>query len=71
MTLEGLGWIVVVNGVVQLVGLILLVLGQRDIARMTRAVAGLVYQEEEKTRTLLSELVSRDRGAGQPAPGRS
>jgi hypothetical protein len=70
MTLEGLGWIVVVNGVVQLVGLILLILGQRDIARMTRAVAGLVYQEEGKTRTLLTDLLSRDRAPGRPAPDR-
>lgn len=59
MTLEGLTWIVVVNGLVQLVGLVLLIRGQRDIARMTRAVAGLVYQEEEKTRTRLEELGTR------------
>lgn len=71
MTLDGLGWIVVVNGIVQLVGLIVLVLGQRDIARITRAVAGLVYQEGQKTRTLLSEMLSRDRGPAHPAPDRS
>ena len=66
MTLEGLTWIVVVNGLVQLAGLVLLgvflVHGQREIARMTRAVAGLVYQEEEKTRTLLKDLLSREPG---------
>jgi len=66
MTLEGLTWIVVVNGLVQLAGLVLLgvllVRGQREIARMTRAVAGLVYQEEEKTRTLLKDLLSREPG---------
>ncbi len=69
MTLEGLGWIVFVNGVVQLAGLVILILGQRaiarsaeEIARMTRAVAGLVYQEEEKTRALLKELLSREPG---------
>lgn len=66
MTLGGLTLIVVLNGVVQLAGLVLLgvflIRGQQDIARMTRAVAGLVYQEEEKTRTLLKELLSPERG---------
>jgi len=57
MTLEGLTWIVVVNGLVQFAGLITLVIlavrGLRaagEISWMTRAVAGLVIQEEEKTR---------------------
>jgi hypothetical protein len=63
MTLEGLTWIVVVNGIVQLAGLVLLGVlltrGQREIARITRAVAGLVYQEEEKTRTRVEELLAR------------
>jgi len=66
MTLEGLTWIVVVNGLVQLAGLVLLGIflgrGQREIARMTRAVAGLVYQEEEKTRTLIKDLLAREGG---------
>jgi len=66
MTLEGLTWIVVLNGVVQLAGLVLLgvflVRGQQEIARMTRAVAGLVYQEEEKTRTVIRDLVAREGG---------
>ncbi|MBI4611911.1 MAG: hypothetical protein HY726_23210 [Candidatus Rokubacteria bacterium] len=69
MTLDGLTWIVVVNGLVQLAGLITLVIlavrGLRaagEISRMTRAVAGLVIQEEEKTRALLKELLSREPG---------
>jgi hypothetical protein len=63
MTSEGLTWIVVVNGVVQLAGLILLafvlVRGHREIARITRAVAGLVYQENEKTRARIEEALGR------------
>ena len=63
MTLEGVTWIVVINGLVQLAGLVILgvvlIRGQRDIARMTRAVVGLVYQEEEKTRALFTGLVSK------------
>lgn len=59
MTLEGLTWIVVVNGLVQLAGLVILLLGQRDIARMLRVVAALVYQEEDKTRARLEELGAR------------
>jgi len=31
----------------------------REVARIGRAVAGLVYQEEEKTRARLDELLSR------------
>lgn len=66
MTLEGLTWIVVVNGLAQLAGLVLLgvflVRGQQEIARMTRAVAGLVYQEEEKTRAVIKDLLAREGG---------
>ncbi|MBI4607515.1 MAG: hypothetical protein HY726_00725 [Candidatus Rokubacteria bacterium] len=51
--------VVFVNGLVQLVRLILLAVltwrGQRELARMGRAVAGLVVQEEEKTRELLRQ----------------
>jgi hypothetical protein len=60
MTLDGLSWIVIVNGVVQLSGLLLLgvvlVRGHREVVRMSRAVAGLVYQESEKTRARIDEL---------------
>ena len=35
----------------------------RDVARMTRAVAGLVYQEEEKTRTLIKDVSARSPGS--------
>lgn len=65
MTLEDLSWIVVVNGLVQLSGLLLLgiflVLGHREMIRMTRAVAGLVYQENEKTRARIDEALGRPR----------
>jgi len=61
MTLDGLTWIIVGNGVVQLVGLVILIRGQRDMVRTVRAVAGLVYQEEQKTRLLVRDLLSRDR----------
>ena len=61
MTLEGLTWIVVVNGLVQLAGLIVIVVvsvrNHREIVRMTRGVAGLVYQESEKTRARLDEFL--------------
>jgi hypothetical protein len=65
MTLDNLGWIVIVNGLVQLAGLILLgvvlVRGHRDVVRMSRAVAGLVYQENEKTRARLDEMFRQSR----------
>jgi len=75
MTFEGLTWIVVVNGAVQLAGLVLLgvflirgqseiVRGLQEITRMTRAMAGLVYQEEEKTRALLQDLLKATPGGG-------
>ena len=60
MTLEGLTWIVVVNGLVQLAGFIVMIQNHREIVRMTRGVAGLVYQESEKTRARLDELFRRD-----------
>ncbi|MGH7326567.1 MAG: hypothetical protein ACREJ9_18250 [Candidatus Rokuibacteriota bacterium] len=60
MTLDGLSWIVIVNGLVQLSGLLLLgiilVRGHREMVRISRAVAGLVYQESEKTRARIDEL---------------
>ena len=61
MTLDGLTWIIVGNGVVQLVGLVILIRGQRDMVRTVRAVAGLVYQEEQKTRLPVRDPLSRDR----------
>jgi hypothetical protein len=57
MTLEGLSWIVIANGLVQLAGLILMIRNHREIVRMTRGLAGLVYQESEKTRARLDELL--------------
>jgi len=60
MTLEGLAWIVVVNGVVQLAGLVILILGQREIARRVRPLASFIYQEEKKTRILLNDFLSRE-----------
>ena len=60
MSLENLTWIVIANGLVQLAGLIAivryLVRNHREIVRMIRGTAGLVYQESEKTRTRLDEL---------------
>ena len=68
MTFEGLTWIVVVNGAVQLAGLVFLGVflsrGLQEITRMTRAMAGLVYQEEEKTRALLQDLLKATPGGG-------
>jgi hypothetical protein len=61
MTLKNLGWIVIANGLVQLAGLLLLgvflVRGHREVVRMTRAVAGLVYQESERTRARIDEVL--------------
>ena len=63
MTLESLTWIVVTNGLVQLAGLIVLVRyhiaiirDHREMVRLIRGTAGLVYQENEKTRARLDEL---------------
>ncbi|HEV8437571.1 MAG TPA: hypothetical protein VGT40_05715 [Methylomirabilota bacterium] len=62
MTHEAL-WIVVINGLVQLAGLVVIITlgvkGHRELTRMTRGVAGLVYQESEKTRARLDELFGR------------
>jgi hypothetical protein len=60
MTLEGLTWIVLVNGLVQLAGFMVMVRNHREIVRMTRSVAGLTYQESEKTRARLDELLGPD-----------
>jgi hypothetical protein len=60
MTLEGLSWIVIANGLVQLTGLVIMLImmirNHREMVRMTRGVAGLVYQESERTRARLDEL---------------
>ena len=63
MTLEGLSWIVIVNGLVQLAGLVAIIVmavqahrEHREIMRLSRGVAGLVYQENEKIRARLDEL---------------
>jgi hypothetical protein len=60
MTLEGLTWIVVVNGLVQLAGFIVMIRDHRGIVRMARGLAGLVDQESEKTRARLDELLGPD-----------
>jgi hypothetical protein len=60
MPLEGLTWIVVVNGLVQLAGFIVMIQNHREIVRMTCGVTSLVYQESEKTRARLDELFRRD-----------
>lgn len=61
MSLEGLSWIVIANGIIQLTGLVVIIAiavrGDRDLARLSRGVAGLVYQESEKTRARLDELL--------------
>ncbi len=44
---------------VPIVGFFFLGRMTREVARIGRAVAGLVYQEEEKTRTRLDELLGR------------
>jgi hypothetical protein len=53
-----LGWLLVVSIVIGTSGLLVLglVLGGmlRECQRLTRAVAGLVYQESEKTRAVIS-----------------
>ncbi len=64
MTLDGLSLVIVSGFVLQIAGLIFLGVflarEVREVARIGRAVAGLVYQEEEKTRDLI-------RGVGGPA----
>jgi hypothetical protein len=63
VTVEGLAWIVLANGVLQIAGLALLglvvVRSRRDLDRLIRAVAGLVYQESEKTRARIDEVFGR------------
>ena len=59
MTHEGLAALLVIGGVIALGLLGFAIWAVRDVARMTRAVAGLVYQEEEKTRTLIKDVSSR------------
>jgi hypothetical protein len=46
-------WIVVGGFTVQVLGLIVLAVMMRESQRLTRAVAGLVYQESERTRAAL------------------
>jgi hypothetical protein len=48
-----LGWIALGGFTLQLLGLIVLAMILRESQRMTRAVAGLVYQESERTRAAL------------------
>lgn len=43
----------------EIVGFALMVLNHREIVRMTRAVAGLIIQENDKTRNLVQEALSR------------
>jgi hypothetical protein len=49
-----LAWIAVGGFTVQVFGLIGLALMLRESQRLTRAVAGLVYQENERTRAALT-----------------
>lgn len=57
MTLDGLSVVIVSGFVLQIAGLIFLGVflarEVREVARIGRAVAGLVYQEEERTRDLI------------------
>ncbi|MBI2986689.1 MAG: hypothetical protein HYY45_07975 [Deltaproteobacteria bacterium] len=43
----------------EIAGFTLMVLNHREIVRMTRAVAGLIVQENDKTRNLVQEALSR------------
>ena len=60
MTFQDLSWIVIANGLVQLGGLVaILVISirhYRELVRLDRAIAGLVYQESEKTRAYLDQF---------------
>ena len=57
---EDLSWIVILNGGIQLTGLVVIlalgIQGYRELRRLGRATAGLVNQESEKTRARLDEL---------------
>jgi len=55
MTLEGVTWIVVVNGIVQLVGLVILILGQRDIARILERIEAVGTGTFLEVRKVLSQ----------------
>jgi hypothetical protein len=61
VTHEELSWIVIANSVVQLAGLVVIIAlairGFRESARLSRAIAGLLSQESEKTRARLDELL--------------
>jgi hypothetical protein len=63
VTLEGLAAIVLANALLELAGLAILgltvVRSRRDLHRVIRAVAGLVYQESEKTRARMDEVLRR------------
>jgi len=48
-----LAWNAVAGFTVQVLGLVVLALMLRESQRLTRAVAGLVYQEGERTRAAL------------------
>jgi len=48
-----LAWIAIGGFTVQILGLIVLGLMLRESQRLTRAVAGVVYQEGERTRSAL------------------
>jgi hypothetical protein len=50
-----LGLLLVVELIVGLVGVTILVRMLRESQRMTRAVAGLVYQESDKLRALFTD----------------
>jgi len=46
-------WVAIGGFTIQILGLIVLALMLRESQRLTRAVAGLVYQEGERTRAAL------------------
>ena len=57
MTLEGLSWIVIAAGLVAIIVLAVQAHREhREIMRLSRGVAGHVYQENEKIRARLDEL---------------
>ncbi len=60
---DSLPWLIVLNAAIELVGLILLavitVRGLHELPRIDRAIAGLVMQEEEKTRAEIRAVAVR------------
>jgi hypothetical protein len=55
VTLDGVAVIVALSFAAQLAGLVYIARLTRECIRIGRAVAALVYQEEEKTRALIRD----------------